>query len=289
MLCAFSSFEEFHSCIQQIQQSPQQSPQLLSNLFVFHVKASPEQPADFDDSSAPSRESNCLYGFGIQESKIQVLSDWKTLDDLKTDFPTIAADIIEKLWSQQNSSGQSCFQMLSSLLLSKGRIIINSDCNFTFEEDDWPGLLSSDLGNDVRRHSTGGEQWMVVTMDSFLRDSCQTFNNSTLSDWQLIKQNLPSEGRSYRDILLSSLPTPEKPSNPLSTPPNPVTVDWKAKILVGPPIPPVRKDKVYMNTKLSAAQLLGLPAETAITEEELAYLKSLLQDEKGNRVSSFLY
>jgi hypothetical protein len=203
MLCAFSQFSDFTNYIQSFYKEVQNlnQPELTaSDVLVFHARIRGEQY----EEDVPV--SSVIYGLAIQKSKIQVLKDWKTEEELFELFPTIPNEVIDKVWKQQRS-WNSCLQILNSLLLSKEMVAIDN-CEFLFDEQNWPSLLESVRTPQKDQNSTSTtpsnelniEDWTLLQMESFISNpECipvpippqKQHHSSSLNDWELIKSNLP--------------------------------------------------------------------------------------------------
>lgn len=310
MLCAFTSFLEFDKCVKNLEQIlptvEVEQEDVRSKVFVFHANVEgrnilvegsnsdcardSEASDDWDEiiqrfeSSQYKCSPHAIYGFAIQKSKIEVSSQWKSIDELKESFPTVPEGFIQRLWQQQHQSWQSCFQILSSLLLSKERIWLD-DCEFIFEHSSWPDIVTSKHGIDVRtaRGEDIDQDWTMIDLNSYLSLPTPPFTSSTaLTDWQHVRKSLPilSHERSYRDVLLTASPAGAIHSV-VSEKQVPRSSDtWKPTIRIES-VPSIRKDRTYVNTKLNFNEMFGLPADLHLTEEEKAYLMQLQQEDEG--------
>lgn len=299
MLCAFSSFLEFTKSVKELDhifQSSSQEPDLRSQVLVFQATV-PTEPDDsltirdtddwdetilrFEESQLKHISSNShhsIYGFAIQKSKIEVVSHWKSLEELKESFPTIPDGFVQRIWQHQQHSWQSCFQILSSLLLSKEKILLDN-CDFLLEGEYWPNIAES-MGKQSHCSTPTKEcsnDWTVVSLDTFLR-------SSPLDDWQVVKESLPAPAhlKSYRDVLLSFSPANQMENDEkesmlqVVTPPSSGT--WKPVFRVES-VSKTRKDRTYINSNLSFNEIFGLPPDLQLTDEEKAYFRRIQEED----------
>jgi hypothetical protein len=145
-----------------------------------------------------------FFALTIQNKKVEAVEDWRTLSELKENFPKLSAEA-EVVWKNQRS-WNSCFDVLSSLVKSHQRILID---NFEdgFEAADWPCLRSQTVGNqsDVSVGKTPNIEGVCNAASPL--SSCALDCNDVI-EWTLVRLDTlslsPSRpiagGHSYLDL-----------------------------------------------------------------------------------------
>jgi len=172
MLAAFSSLGALKSYVKNLVskvKGSEDEPNNASDIIVFHASVRGEQ---LDKSNPPV--SNSIYGVAIpQRSKVQILKEYGSEDQLKELFPTLPAEVVDKVWDQQGHSWSSCLGILNSLLLTNEVVILDNLDTF-FQDENWPTLLESSQQPQKKGEMSSSlsgfriEDWVSLQMESFI-------------------------------------------------------------------------------------------------------------------------
>lgn len=220
----------------------------------------------------------------LATKKVQVVDDWRTIDDLRSCFPKVDSRALEVVWKAQRS-WSACFDVLSSLVASNQRILID-DCESVFDSVSWPslpctmgdheglGLGMGDLTDATAAlrlsHSVDSEasDWTVIRLDV----------SETEGDWAMVSPphfasaaasaTGTRTAKSYRDMLLTAstsivvdVPAPLRQCRSA----------WRPAILLTAPLLPgsrLRADKVYV---CSLKPRAAADAEAELDEQDAAW------------------
>lgn len=206
--------------------------------------------------------------FLLTLKKVQVIEDWRTLDDMKSTFPSVDTTVLENVWNSQHS-WNACFDVLSSLVNSHGRICMN-DCEHLFNDTEWPCLpttkedpfiLNAPPPSTSRQVSTGSTascstDWTIVQLESlhiYDVENTVEVEVDSLHSWTLIGTGA---NRTYKDMLMKHAASQQaKTTNHSFIPPMvPMKLPWK---------PIIKVDRVSATSPASINQ-----TESRLEEEE---------------------
>jgi len=167
MLAAFTSFGAFKDYVKNLYSKIQGSdePQNASDILVFRATV---RGAQLNSQNPPV--SNSIYGVAIpQRSKVQVLKEFGTEEQLMELFPTLPSEVVDKVWEQQGHSWNSCLGILNSLLLSK-EVVILDNVESLFKNENWPTLLEAAQipQKEPTANGLSVEDWVLLQMESFI-------------------------------------------------------------------------------------------------------------------------
>eukprot|EP00981_Chlorochromonas_danica_P015845 scaffold14709_cov268-Ochromonas_danica.AAC.8 len=187
--------------------------------------------------------------FLLTLKKVQVMEDWRTLDDMKSTFPSVDTTVIENVWNSQHS-WSACFDVLSSLVNSHGRICMN-DCDHLFNDTEWPSLPTTKDDSFVlnapappstsRQVSTGSTascstDWTIIQLDSlhiYDVENTVEVEVDSLHSWTLIGSGANTDtNRSYKDMLLKRVDSQPATKHAFILPTLPMKLPWKPVIKV---------------------------------------------------------
>jgi len=226
MIAAFSTLGKLKDYVKTLYSKVKGSdePNNANDIIVFKATVRGEE---FSQGNPPV--SNSIYGVAIpQRSKVQILKEYGSEEQLKELFPTLPSEVVDKVWEQQGHSWSSCLGILNSLLLSHEVVILDNLDNF-FKDENWPTLMESSKMPQKKGEFSGTtgfsvDEWVMLQMESFISNP-ESLPASMPSQQ---KQEIKSSGSSSSSSMLKDKSNISKSSSsmmnegkPLSSGPTP--------------------------------------------------------------------